>query len=132
MKKNEFIIGEIYTYCQQDYCYLGFQCFPDGDLCFCMESDYRKVVALGKETFKRIIPVNRKYLTVSKLQEGETYLTPNGEKIIGRREAKLDFLGYVRGVDGKKEKPFLFELADGNGYVNLSHKDIRKLKLCTE
>ena len=50
MKAEDFITGEIYNYCNVEYCYLGFE-QNNGDLVFCLEQNPKYQVVLGKETF---------------------------------------------------------------------------------
>lgn len=127
MTEKDFITGEIYTYCHVDYCYLGYK-QNHGDLVFCLEQNPKYHVVLGEETFNRIYPANRKYLTISKLKNNKIYTTAKGIDIIGKDKAELDFYGYVMGIEWKENKPFVFETADGHT-INLNHKDIRQLKL---
>lgn len=131
MKKNDFKVGEIYDYCQCNYCYLGLSSYNGRNLkknclLFCLEDDPKRIVAFGSETFKYFTYANKKYLTAPKLLNGKIYVTKNNIEIIGNNNIEYDFYGVE--INGKN-KPFAFKLANGNGTINLNHKDIRKLKL---
>lgn len=132
MTKEEFITGEIYSYCGIEYCYLGYGRKVDGGIAsyFVLEKYPKIQVVLGPETLKRMHLAERKYLTISKMEEGKIYVTKNGKKIIGRKEAELDDYRYV--VKRENVKPFIFKLADSSDTINLDCQDIRKLKLLKE